>query len=196
MYKKDIKEKLRQYDFDFQKKHGRLPSFDEKEPVRHLYRIYNMINQEASMIVGERHWRASKTGPTSYLDEMVYKLNQFELEFKKKHGRMPTEREEMHFLHQIYAMSKKQKNATLSTAMSQMLLGRTAKTTRKVKEYSGKTSRRQPGKGKTAGSVKWKNLPDSLSSLRRDEPKQGSMRKRSSGRSQGTEKSRRRLRTF
>lgn len=41
--KKKLKDKLKSFDKKFYQKNGRMPSKDEKEPIRHLYELYNAL---------------------------------------------------------------------------------------------------------------------------------------------------------
>lgn len=41
--KRNLKNRLKQYDMDFHRKHKRMPVKVEKEPIRHLYEIYNSL---------------------------------------------------------------------------------------------------------------------------------------------------------
>ncbi|CAM9401166.1 unnamed protein product [Chrysoparadoxa australica] len=104
--KKRVKAQLKKYDQEFQVKHGRLPSKLEKEPMRHMYDIYNGLKQQLSEAgldgTGEnrqsptRNRHASELRPVSQLSAEVLKrekkslhlvLKQYEKRFKEKHGR-------------------------------------------------------------------------------------------------------------
>ena len=41
--KRELKQRIKQYDVNFAKIHGRMPVKEEKEPIRHLYDSYNTI---------------------------------------------------------------------------------------------------------------------------------------------------------
>ena len=48
--KRDLKQKLKQYDKDFAHRHGRMPWKAEKEPIRHLYESYNALKSQITYL--------------------------------------------------------------------------------------------------------------------------------------------------
>lgn len=51
--KRDLKQKLKQYDMDFMRQHGRMPVKAEKEPIRHLYETYNALKGQITLMEQE-----------------------------------------------------------------------------------------------------------------------------------------------
>jgi hypothetical protein len=60
--KRDLKQKLKQYDMDFAERHGRMPVKAEKEPIRHLYQSYNLLKNEIIRIEQEGAHHTPATG--------------------------------------------------------------------------------------------------------------------------------------
>ena len=48
--KRDLKQQLKQYDMNFARKHGRMPVKAEKEPIRHVYEMYNTLKSRISTV--------------------------------------------------------------------------------------------------------------------------------------------------
>lgn len=48
--KRDLKQQLKQYDMNFARKHGRMPVKAEKEPIRHVYEMYNTLKSRISAL--------------------------------------------------------------------------------------------------------------------------------------------------
>jgi hypothetical protein len=62
--KRDLKQKLKQYDIEFARKTGRMPVKAEKEPIRHLYESYNSLKTQISLMEqGGRHLPPSVHAP-------------------------------------------------------------------------------------------------------------------------------------
>jgi hypothetical protein len=52
--KRDLKQHLKQYDMSFARKHGRMPVKAEKEPIRHVYEMYNLLKNRISLLEKEQ----------------------------------------------------------------------------------------------------------------------------------------------
>lgn len=48
--KRDLKNRLKQYDMDFARENGRMPIKSEKEPIRHLYEQYNTLKSQIHQV--------------------------------------------------------------------------------------------------------------------------------------------------
>lgn len=59
--KSKLKKQLKQFDVDFKAKHGRLPSNEDKEPIRHLYRRYAELKDAIAELEAEAS--LAKSGP-------------------------------------------------------------------------------------------------------------------------------------
>lgn len=58
--KRELKQRLKEYDMNFARRHGRMPVKAEKEPIRHLYERYNALkNQITSMEQEGRQFTSS-----------------------------------------------------------------------------------------------------------------------------------------
>ena len=51
--KRELKQQLKQYDMSFARTHGRMPVKAEKEPIRHLYEMYNTLKSRLTTIEKE-----------------------------------------------------------------------------------------------------------------------------------------------
>jgi len=89
--KRILKEQLKQYDIRFAQQHGRMPSKDEKEPIRPVYQHYNAL--KVHIINLERSKR---------------QLKAYDLHFAAQHGRMPqkAEKEAIRHLYEHYKALK------------------------------------------------------------------------------------------
>jgi len=84
MEKKVLKQKLKRFDEDFEKTHGRKPSRVDKEPIRHLYGEYHKVKQRLQRLPASILKRSILVAEKRQLQA---KLRDFERKFEQKHGR-------------------------------------------------------------------------------------------------------------
>lgn len=63
--KRELKDKLKQYDMNFARRHGRMPVKAEKEPIRHLYESYNALKSQIALMEQEGKTSASPSAVLS-----------------------------------------------------------------------------------------------------------------------------------
>eukprot|EP00514_Thraustochytrium_sp_LLF1b_P012439 CAMPEP_0184559970 /NCGR_PEP_ID=MMETSP0199_2-20130426/46696_1 /TAXON_ID=1112570 /ORGANISM="Thraustochytrium sp., Strain LLF1b" /LENGTH=756 /DNA_ID=CAMNT_0026957269 /DNA_START=138 /DNA_END=2408 /DNA_ORIENTATION=- len=97
--KKALKKKLKQFDEDFERKHGRRPGKLEKEPIRNLYEEYSSIRQRIaqcfeSNVSRKRVAPCSPAGASTNVNALFHekrslqsKLREFERKFEEQNGR-------------------------------------------------------------------------------------------------------------
>jgi DNA replication and checkpoint protein len=57
--KRELKQRLKEYDMNFARRHGRMPVKAEKEPIRHLYERYNALKTQITTMEQEGRQSAS-----------------------------------------------------------------------------------------------------------------------------------------
>lgn len=99
--KSTLKRQLKAFDKSFESKNGRLPTNEEKEPVRHLYRRYHQVKSALSELESESAWVEESAAKGKARDESVseyralrrekrtlqLKLKTYEDEFQRVKGR-------------------------------------------------------------------------------------------------------------
>jgi len=90
-----LKRRLKRYDNEFRRKHGRKPTHEDKEPIRHLYEAYNAIKillsgGDATLHLG----KGSSENKTVLVQRLLQekralqgKLKLFERDFEAQHNR-------------------------------------------------------------------------------------------------------------
>ena len=63
--KRDLKQQLKQYDMNFARKHGRMPVKAEKEPIRHVYEMYNTLKSRISAVEQQEQEQQQQKKPAA-----------------------------------------------------------------------------------------------------------------------------------
>ncbi|GMH99871.1 hypothetical protein TrST_g9156 [Triparma strigata] len=86
--KRSLKNSLKNFDINFQKKYGRMPVKSEKEPIRHLYEEYNRCKEEIERMGGKVESKVSTMEQLKLEKAQLHqKLRAFEKDFVEKQGR-------------------------------------------------------------------------------------------------------------